>query len=126
VGVFIVSDLAPGGPIPEQGLLDEVQAYIEARAPVTADVYALAPVAAELDITLEIEPDTAALRATIEAELVDMLHDEAEPGAALYLAQLHRALAAADGWTNYTLVVPAADVAHAPNELAVPGTVSWD
>jgi uncharacterized phage protein gp47/JayE len=125
VGVFIAADNAPGGPIPDQALVDAVQAYIDERAPVTATVYALAPVAVALDLTLEIAPDTAELRAAIETEIEDMLQDEAVPGATLYLAQIHRAIAAAEGWTNYTLVSPVADVVHSANELAVPGVITW-
>jgi uncharacterized phage protein gp47/JayE len=126
VGLFLAADNAPGGPIPDQALVDDVQAYIEdGRAPVTATVYVMAPVAAALALTLEITPDTQALRDAVEAELADLLLDEVAPGETLYLAQLHRAIAAVEGWTNYTIVAPAADVVHDPNELPTLGVVTW-
>jgi len=126
VGVFIAADNAPGGPIPDGALVDAVQTYIEALAPVTTTVYVMAPVAVPLDLTLAVLPNTTAVQDAIEAEIVDMLLDEAETGAALYLAQIHRAIAAAEGWTTYTLVAPVADVTHAANELAVPGVITWE
>jgi len=112
-------------PIPDSGEVAVMQAHLEALAPVTAAVTALAPVASPLDVTVHIVPDTAATRAAVEAELRDLLRREAEPGKTLLLSRIRNAIGDAEGVADYTLMLPDADVMHAVGEMAVLGTVSF-
>ena len=124
MGVFFVRD-GDANFIPDAGEVATVQAYLEQRRPVTAKVLALAPVPKPVALTLQVTPDTTAVRAAVEAELADVFRREAEPGRALALGSLHEAISAAAGETSHVIVVPAEDVAVAPHEIAVMGAVAW-
>lgn len=124
VGVFFVCDgQSPIAPTPEQ--VGEVQSWIDARRPVTADVTVFGPTLVPLDLTLSVSPDTAAVRAAVEAELADLLVREAAPGATILLSHLREAISVAAGEQNHTLTSPAADVTHLAGEMATLGTLTW-
>ncbi len=111
--------------IPDAGEVSTVQAYIDARRPVTAQVTVVAPVAAPLDFTIAVTPNTAAVKAAVEAELTDLLRREAEPGATILLSHIREAISIAAGETNYTMTAPAADVTHTTGQIATMGTITW-
>jgi uncharacterized phage protein gp47/JayE len=111
--------------IPDAGEVTAVQAYIDARRPVTAAVTVVAPVAVPRNFTLHIVPDTAATRAAVEAELEDLLERDAEPGATLLLSQIKVAVGAAAGVTDFSVTSPAADVTHTTGQIATMGTITW-
>lgn len=111
--------------IPDAGEVTAVQDYIDARRPVTADVTVVAPVAVPLDFTIELTPDTAAVRAAVEAELLDLLRREAEPGGTILISHLREAISVAAGETDHVLTLPAADVTHDTGEIAVMGEITW-
>lgn len=112
--------------IPGAALVAAVTAYIEARAPVTADVTVAAPVAVDLDITIRnVMPDTAAVRAEIEAELADLVVREARPGGTIPLTHIAEAISTAAGEFDHELVAPAADVVVTASQISVLGDISW-
>lgn len=126
VSVRFVTDDDPGGLIPDGPKVEEVQAYIDERRPVTADVTVVAPVAVALDFTIEaLQPDTAAVREAIEAELADLLRRSAEPGGTILLSHIREAISIAEGEHDHVLLSPSADVTHAAGEIAVMGSVTW-
>ncbi|MEW5893390.1 MAG: baseplate J/gp47 family protein [Pseudomonadota bacterium] len=112
-------------PIPDAGEVAAVQAYIDSVRPVTADVTVVAPIAVPLNFTIDIVPDTAAIRAAIEAELRDLLRREAEPGATILLSHIREAISLAAGENDHILSVPAANVTHAVGEMATFGAITW-
>ena len=71
MGVTVLTDNATGGPIPAQQVIDDVQAHIDQVRPVTAAVSVFACVAAPVDFSIEVSPDTAAIRTAVESELAD-------------------------------------------------------
>lgn len=111
--------------IPDAGEVGTVQAYIDERRPVTATVTVEAPVAVAIDYTISVTPDTAATRAAVEAELVDLLRRDAKPGGTIFRSQIDVAVGVAEGVTDFTVSVPAGDVVHAPGEIATHGSISW-
>lgn len=111
--------------IPDSGEVGAVQDYIDERRPVTAAVTVLAPISTPLNLTLSVEPDTVAVRAAVQAELVDLLNRTAEPGGTVLLSALRTAIGTADGLTDYTLVSPSADVTHTAGQLPVLGVITW-
>jgi uncharacterized phage protein gp47/JayE len=124
VGVyFVCDDLDPIIPIAAK--VTEVQDYLDPLRPVTADVTAIAPTGVALDLTLHVAPDTAAVRATVEAEIEDLLRREAEPAGTILLSHINEAISLAAGETDHELTAPIADVNHAAGELAVPGVITW-
>lgn len=125
VTVRFVTDNAVGGLIPTAPKVTEVQDYIDARRPVTADVSVVAPAAAPLNFTIQLTPDTTAVRAEVEAELRDLLDREAAPGATILLSHINEAISIAAGETDHLLTVPAADVTHAASDIATFGAITW-
>jgi len=100
--------------------------HIEEARPVPADLYVAAPVAVPLNITIgDLNPDTPAVRAAIEAEVKDLLRRDAVPGGTIYLSRLIEAISVAAGESSHTLTAPAANVAHGTGEIAVPGAFTY-
>jgi uncharacterized phage protein gp47/JayE len=111
--------------IPDAGEVAVVQAYLDERAPATAEVTVEAPTAVELDYTISITPDNSTTRAAVAAELVDLLRRIATPGGTIPLSQIEVAVGTAAGVTDFAVTVPAADVTHATGQIAVPGDITW-
>lgn len=121
---FMMDDTYDDG-IPLAADVTAVQDHIDALRPVTADFYALAPVAVALDLEISLTPDTAAVRAAVEAEIADLVRREAEPGGTILISHIREAISIAAGETDHVLASPAADVTHTTGQIAVPGTVTW-
>jgi uncharacterized phage protein gp47/JayE len=125
VTVRFVTDNDPGGIIPAGPKVAEVQAYIDARRPVTATVTVLAPVAAPINYTLHVTPDTAEIRAAITAELDDLHTRDAIPGGTIYFSRINEAISGAEGEFDHLVTVPAADVPNATGLIATRGVVTF-
>jgi uncharacterized phage protein gp47/JayE len=111
--------------IPDAGEVTAVQAHIDQVSPVTAVVTVAAPTASPIAYTISITPDTAATRAAVEAELVDLLRRDAAPGGAILRSQIDVAIGVAEGVRDFTVTVPAADVTHTAGQIATQGVITW-
>lgn len=112
--------------IPDAGEVAAVQAYLDERKPVTAQVIVVPPVAVPLNISITgLVPDTPAVRASVEAELADLVRREAQPGGTLLLSRIRAAISAAAGETDYELVAPVGNVVAGAGQLTTMGVVSW-
>lgn len=130
VDVYFVVDDHAVSIIPDAAKVQEVQDYIDALRPVTADALAVAPTAAPINFTIAIVPPTAEVKAATLAELEDLLRREAEPGDGLnsgtiLLSHIREAISLAAGETDYTLTAPNADVVPAAGEIATMGVITW-
>lgn len=112
-------------PIPTQGVVDAVQAYIDERRPVTAEVHVVAPIAVPLDLTISIDPDTEAVRDRITAAVRDHLRRRAEPGEPLFLSQINGEIYVAAGDSVHELQSPTSDQSYGTGEIAVMGEITW-
>jgi uncharacterized phage protein gp47/JayE len=124
VGVSFVRD-NDANFIPDTGEVTAVQDYIDERRPVTADVTVFAPVADTLNFTIAVDPNTAAIKSAVEAELRDLLLREAEPGGTIYLSRINEAISLAAGEFDHVLTAPSADVAYATGHIAKFGAITW-
>lgn len=116
--------------IPDATEVETVQGYIDALRPVTANVTVFAPTAVALNFEIALSPDTATVRAAVQAELEDLLRREAEPeggdgSGTILLSHIREAISVAAGETDHTLTAPAADVARNTGEMSVMGTITW-
>lgn len=114
--------------IPTQDDVDEVLAYIDddGRAPVTADVYVAAPIAKRLNITIDnLTPNTAAVRAAVEAELADLFFRDAEPGGTIRVSRIWEAVSIATGESHHAITSPSSDQTAATGRIYVLGTVTY-
>ena len=135
VGVGFVCDGNTGSIFPDSDKVDEVAAYLESHTdpitgavvgrPVTAELYVFAPSASPLDFTIQVSPNTTAVREAVTASLEDLLEREAEPGGELLLSHIREAISLSIGETDHTLVSPASDLTAGAGELFVLGTITW-
>lgn len=111
--------------IPQAADVALVQAVLDALRPVTAEVYAVAPVPLPLGLSIRLTPDLASVRAAVEAELRDMLLYEAVPGGTILISHQREAISIALGETDHVLLSPTEDVVCAAGEIAVVGDIEW-
>lgn len=111
--------------IPDPAEVATVQAYIDARRPVTANLTVVAPVAVPIAFQITLTPNSAGVQAAVEAELRDLLLREAEPGSTILISHIREAISLAAGETDHVLVAPAADVTHTIGEMATFGSITW-
>lgn len=139
VGVSIVEDAeSPISASPAK--ITEVTDFIESVRPVTAEVTIFTPTLFSMDITIELEPNTATVQAAVEAELDDLiLRDSAVEGSFLdpsnnntgeiLLSRINEAISIAQGEQDHNITIINAgapsDVAPGTNELIVLGTITW-
>ncbi len=124
VGVTFVLD-GETNIIPDAAKVAEVQSYIEAERPVTAEVYVFAPSAVPLNPEISVTPNTSAVQAAVQTQIENLILREAEPGKTLLLSHINEAISIAAGETDHTLISPTADVTHSTGEMAVMGTITW-
>lgn len=127
VVLYFVMDDKVGTIIPDAGEVSDVQDYLDEVAPVIADVNVYAPSAVAVDFTIAVTPDTAAVRAAVEAELEDYIttNAKADGTSTFYLSQLNERISLATGETDHTMTVPAVAPTFAIGEIAIMGTVTW-
>jgi len=125
VSVRFVVDNDPSSLIPDAAKVAEVQTYIDALRPVTADLTVVAPVAAPIAMTIALTPNDATTQAAVTAELNDLISCEATPGGTILLSHIREAISIAAGETNHVLSVPAADVTNTTGKIATLGVITW-
>jgi uncharacterized phage protein gp47/JayE len=111
--------------IPTPAKVAEVQAYINPRAPVTAEVFVAAPIADPLNMTIQLSPNTTAVQNTVRAELADLIDRDSAPGGTILISRLREAVSLAAGENNNQIVTPVADVTNATGHMAVLGTLTF-
>lgn len=124
VVVRVVCD-ALADPIPTEQVVTAVQAYIDARAPVTAHVYVLAPVALPVAFSIGLSPDSPEVRTRVLSGLSDLLRREGEPGGTLLRTHLAETISIAEGEQDHALAVPSGDVVLSAGQFPVMGGVTW-
>ncbi|NWB92340.1 baseplate J/gp47 family protein [Pseudomonas agarici] len=110
-------------PAPEK--VAQVQAYIDERRPVTAEVFVAAPVPEPLNLAVSLSPNTAAVQAAVIAEVDDLISRDSMPGSPIYISRLREAVSIAAGESDNEITSPAADVTHATGHMAVSGTITF-
>lgn len=111
--------------IPDAAKVAEVQAYINQRAPVTAEVFVAAPIPDPLNMAVNISPNTAAVRASVRAEVADLVIRDSKPGGPILISRLREAVSIAAGESDNEITSPTADVVHATGHMAIPGTITF-
>lgn len=125
VGLAFVLDGETVSIVPDSPKIDEVQAYVDARKPITATLDVFALTENPLNPHLSISPDTSATRLAAEAELKELLVREASPGGTILISHIRAALSAATGENDYTLTSPTSNFESDPDEIAVLGSITW-
>ena len=124
VAVFFMRD-GDVDPIPDAAQLKEVFDYIELVRPVTAELYVLPPVALPVIYRIRLTPDTSAVRAAVQSQLIDLHDREAGLGDTLLLTHIAESVSRSAGETDHKLLAPVADVSAAANQLLTFGGCIW-
>lgn len=111
--------------IPDGGAVATVQAYIDARRPVTAETFVLAPVATPQNFTIQPFPNTADVKAAITAELRELYRREAKPGGTMLISNQREAVSISAGETDHVMSIPNANQAHTVGQLPTLGVITW-
>ena len=126
VRVYFMTDGATANGIPTAALVKIVQDYIDHHRPATAKVTVAAPAPVPLNVEItNVMPDTAAVRAAIEAEIADLILRESAPGGTILVSHIREAISTAAGEFDHELTSPAADVDHNADQIAVAGQITW-
>jgi uncharacterized phage protein gp47/JayE len=122
---FAMDNTYPGG-VPTQDDAAALLAYIEARRPVTAEIFVYAPVAHLLDVTIrDLIPRNETTEAAVIDELTDMLLREGRPGGTIAINWIWEAVSIASGVRTHKIDAPPDDVAIPIGGLPILGTVNY-
>lgn len=131
--VVLADEAATGSIIPTADLLAAVRAHIVDICPDDVKFFrVLAPILKSLDLTISLIPDTAAIRASVQIEIDDLLLRERElflakqaTASTVPLSRINEAISTTAGESDHILTAPVADFAYSPYELPVPGIFTW-
>lgn len=121
---FMMDDTYEDG-IPTEGDRQAVAEHIEARRPVTADVYVVLPVADPLDMRLSVSPDIASVRNAVAAQVRAAIRRDAVPGGTILLSRLHEAISIAEGEEDHVIHSPTVNVTPETGHIVTPGNIEW-
>ena len=124
VTVRVVNDDDPAI-VPDPDKLAEVQAHIEKRRPVTADVFVVAPLLVPINYVIRVTPNTPQVRENVTAGLRDLIRREAEPGGTLLISQIREAVSLASGEVDNRVLAPLDNVAYPVGHMAAFGSITW-
>lgn len=112
---------------PSAALVQQVQDYIDdfARRPVTANVTVFAPTVVSQNFTINLSPNTAEIRAAVEANLEDLLKRERLPGGTLLISKIREAVSTAAGENDNSVTSPSGNVSLSTGQIAKLGTVTF-
>jgi uncharacterized phage protein gp47/JayE len=125
VTVLFATDDDPDGIIPGPAKVAEVQAHIDAVRPVTAEVFVAAPIAAPINPSIAIRPNTPTVQAAVVAELEDLIVRDAVPAGKILISRMREAVSIAAGEDNNEFISPNADVTNATGHISTLGTVTF-
>lgn len=112
--------------IPDAGEVATVQDYIDNLRQVGMKAfYVVAPIANPLNPSIQVNPNTAAVKAAVEADLIDLISREAEPGNTILLTHIREAISIAAGENNYEMTTPNADVVNTTGYITTLGVITW-
>lgn len=124
-GTVGVAFVMPDGSIPDEPTIDAVEVHLLVQRPVTAHLYLFVPAVTEIDLTIEVSPDTTAVRAAVEAEARDFFIREAEPGGTLPRSRLSDAISSATGQYSHKFGGVPEEISTDAGHIARLGTITW-
>lgn len=129
VGVFFVRD-NDATLIPDLGEVETVQNYLDTVRPVTANVTAIAPIAAEQNLSVSLSPNTLSVQQAVTAELADLFSREAEVedgtgSGKVLISRIREAVSIASGESDNAVTAPAGNITPGVGEIATLGIITF-
>lgn len=112
--------------IPGPVKVAEVQAYLDERRPVTAEIFVFAPESEAVNFSINLSPNTLAVRTEIENEIRDLFKRETAPDKMMPISKIQEAISIAAGEDDHLLVSPAANITPAVGKILVVGTFTFN
>jgi len=125
VAIFIVGP-DPLDPIPNAAKVAEVQEYIDELRPVTATPQVFAPNAFTVNFTIQLDPNTAAVRSAVTAEIQSLFQREAEVGGTILISHLNEVVSTSAGEVDHVLVSPTGNISVPAGSFPVLGTITFE
>ena len=126
VTVRVMTHGATADGIPDPSVVQAVFDHISAVHPIkTAELFVFAPDPAPIDFEIMLLPNTAAVRAAVESQLIDILRREGAPGVAPPISKITEAISLADGEDDHLLLAPNIRATLLANEVPVMGEITW-
>lgn len=114
-------------PIPTEQVLEVVREHIGVVRPAgRRSVYVLPPVDEPIVYDIRLNPDGAAVRAAVMAELRDLHRREAKPGGGLLISKIREAISTAAGEDDHQLLGPVENIPGVLGKLLTFGGVTWE
>jgi uncharacterized phage protein gp47/JayE len=82
-------------------------------------------VAVPLNFSIQLTPNSASVKAAVEAELRDLLLRESAPGVTLLISHIREAISTAAGETDSVLVSPTTNQVYSTGQMPVFGSITW-
>jgi uncharacterized phage protein gp47/JayE len=124
VGVTFMMD-GRANAVPAAADVAAVQAAIDAVRPVAAPTFVFAPTPQPLAFTIHLNPDSAAIRAAVTAQLASLIANQCVPGGTLLYTHIWAAISAAAGEVDFTLQAPLANVTAPAGSIITLGAIAW-
>lgn len=112
--------------IPGPSKVAEVQAYLDERRPVTAEIFVFAPESEAVNFSINLSPNTLAVRTEIENEIKDLFKRETAPDKMMPISKIQEAISIAAGEDDHVLVTPSANITPAVGKILIPGTFTFN
>lgn len=126
VGVVVAMGTAADPRAPNPAEIEAIAFELDRLRPATAaEIHVIAATLTPVPLQLAVEPDTAAVRAGIEAAYRAHFAAEAEIGQVMRRSRISEAISSAAGEWAHWIELPATDVLPGPTTLLVPGVVTW-
>lgn len=126
VGVCLVADAAPDGPLPSAELVERAREHIDSLRPATVkELYVFGPDPLAIDVRLAILPDTEELREAVRCELADLFAREGEPGALIRRSHVSEAVSLTPAEVDHYLFEPTRNIEVPAGVLPVLGEVTF-
>lgn len=122
---FVMDETYLNG-IPPAAEVERMTQWLDARRPVTAEVFVYAPVPRTIDVVVrDLSPNTPAVREAVDDELRDMLKREGVPGAMLYRSWFWEAVSIAAGSRHHHIDDPPDDFPLLIGQLGILGSLQF-
>ena len=112
--------------IPTSGKVEEVQAYLNERRPVTSEVWVFAPESQTVDFIINLSPNTVAVQQEVENEIRDMFKRIAAPDKVMPISKILESISIAAGEDDHELQSPTGNITPATGKILIPGTFTFN
>lgn len=126
---FMTDGMTENG-IPDAAMIAKVKEHIESEKPVTAILEVVAPIPKKLDMRIDMLladiSQQEAVKAKVKNSVSQVIVSGAEPGNAILLTALNRAVSSVSEIVSFRILSPVDDVKTSTGEILIPGEITFE